>query len=212
MSAPDKLQVLSAIAEAIYESNDLAFHNVTHIKKMCRAAKYMQWANKTRMSNELRLAICYHDVVYFSHKSDNEAKSAELFRNIDKSISCIEDVDDSLYDVDEVVRLIGLTARHLDILDIKDFGTIPIHIQDSMTILDADLSGFSEPSFETYFGTTKALRAECPHLTDSEFYSRRKNFLVALLTKPSIYYSDYGRSVYEPRARANISRELELLY
>lgn len=212
MIAPDKLHALTSIAEAIYESNDLAYHNVTHIKKMCRSAKYLQLSNKTRISNELLLAICYHDVVYFSHKSDNEAKSAELFRKIDKSISCIEDVAEPLYDVDEVVRLIGLTARHLDILDVKDFGTSSINLQDSMTILDADLSGFSEPKFETYFETTKALRAECPHLTDSEFYSRRKNFLVALLTKPSMYYSDYGRSVYEPMARANISRELELLY
>ncbi|MGY1732586.1 metal-dependent phosphohydrolase [Geodermatophilus sp. SYSU D01045] len=138
------------------------------------------------------LAAWYHDVVYDPTRGDNEQASADRAR---AGLSGL--VPPAR--VDEVVRLVLLTARH----DAADGDA------DGAVLCDADLAVLAGPP-EAYAAYASAVREEYGHLPDEVFTAGRIAVLESLLALPALYRLPATRE-WEPRARANLAAELTLL-
>jgi predicted metal-dependent HD superfamily phosphohydrolase len=99
-----------------------------------------------------------------------------------------------------VARLVGLTAGHATEADDPD----------GELLCDADLAilAADDRAYATY---TDAIRREYAHVPEDAFRDGRAQVLKALLELPSIYRLDPLRAAWEAKARANLSRELEVL-
>jgi len=53
-----------------------------------------------------------------------------------------------------------------------------------------------------------ALRAESPHLADRHWLTSRRAVLTALLGRPHLFHTGFGRLHWEQAARDNLSTEL----
>ena len=201
-----RLNSLTTISNAMYEANGLPYHNLIHINQMVADAQNILEHCKTEMSDTLYLAIRYHDVVYDPTRKDNEAKSAALFLRIHEAISPLV-FNVPTYDPFHVQALINLTARHLEVLR---FGSVLCDEFDARVIMDADLAGFAGP-YEIMASNSHNIMLENSHVDVETFTKNRIGFLEAMLKKPQIYYTAFGRREYEEPARANIKRELETL-
>ena len=95
-----------AALEAAYATPTRAYHNVRHVEEVLRHFDAAQdeagWARPV----DVRLAVLYHDAIYEPGRKDNEARSADLAR---EHLQRWPQLD---VDVDRVVELILLTARH----------------------------------------------------------------------------------------------------
>lgn len=189
------------IATAMYEINDLGYHNLEHIHRMLDHAKEI--IGCPPLSKELELAIWYHDVIFVPGKRNNEFSSAKFFKVVATQLSMPDRVNKNI-----IENLILLTARHLDVLATDNEDVIGYT---GMVMLDADLAGFANTNYSEYLDINAALRTESAHLSDTKYVTGQIGFLEALLNKPSIYYTDYAKAVWEDRARLNIGKTIHLL-
>lgn len=76
--------------------------------------------------------------------------------------------------------------------------------------LDADLSilGTNETTYDRY---ARQIRQEYAHVPDDAFRQGRAAVLQSFLNRYEMFFSPLGKSYYEARARANMSRELARL-
>jgi predicted metal-dependent HD superfamily phosphohydrolase len=100
----------------------------------------------------------------------------------------------------EVARLVGLTAGHATGEDDPD----------GELLCDADLAVLAGDE-DAYASYTAAIRREYAHVPDDAFRDGRAQVLTALLELPSIYRLGPLHAAWEERARANLSRELQVL-
>lgn len=135
------------------------------------------------------MALWFHDAIYDPRATDNELKSAELFRQ------CTRDVASRSFR-DDVFRLI-MATRH---------GEPPTR-EDEKWVVDVDLSGFGAPR-DVFERESNAVRQEFAHLSDAQFVPGQCRFLASLLDRPRIYATDFFRERYERGARENIARQL----
>ena len=185
------------VATAMYEINDLGCHNLGHIHRMLDHAKeIIGFIGFKFLSKELELAIWYHDVIFVPGKRNNEFNSAKFFKVVATQLGLP-------YGGVLIEQLILLTSRHLDVLNTGDENVIGYT---DMVMLDADLAGFANTNYSEYLDINAALRTESAHLSDTEYVTGQIGFLEALLSKPSIYYTDYAKAVWEDRARLNIGK------
>lgn len=138
------------------------------------------------------LAAWFHDAIYEIGRSDNEAASALLAREMlsDRPIAV----------VDEVARLVEATATH-DV-DPRD--------ANAAALSDADLAvlaGVPE-QYEAYAALVRAEYAEVP---DATFGPARAAILDAMLSGGPIYATEYGRANWEAAARDNVTSEITRL-
>ena len=141
----------------------------------------------------VRLAAWYHDVVHDPRRDDNEAVSAGRARAGLRDLVPPERVT-------EVERLVLLTAGH-------DPGPGDA---DGAVLCDADLAVLASPP-EGYAAYASAVREEYRHLTDEQFTAGRIAVLEHLLALPALYRLPAVAEEWTPRARANLTAELELL-
>lgn len=137
-------------------------------------------------------AIAYHDAVYEVGATDNEARSAMLWR------SHAHDLPTELREA--VERAILATADHT-----------AIHADpDACWLVDLDLTPLGEP-WTLFSANTTALRQEIG-LPDSVAIPGQAVFLRRLLALPRIYRSsrngDAIATAYEATARINLTRVL----
>ncbi|WP_334162819.1 HD domain-containing protein [Phenylobacterium sp.] len=139
-------------------------------------------------------AIWWHDAVYDPTASDNEARSAALARRELPALGA------SPGEVDEVARLIRLTAGH-EVENGDRLGAVLVSI---------DLAVLSEaPS--AYDAYARAVREEYAHVPEPLWRAGRARVLQRFLDAPVIFPDPDFRAAREPRARANLARELETL-
>ena len=100
-------------------------------------------------------------------------------------------------EVHEVARLVLITAHHS-----------PASADLAGTrVSDADLAILAgEPA--RYRSSVAALRAESPHLADRLWLTSRQAVLTALLGRPHLFHTGFGRLHWEQAARDNLSTEL----
>jgi predicted metal-dependent HD superfamily phosphohydrolase len=142
----------------------------------------------------VRLAAWYHDAVYDVRRDDNEAASADLAA----STLPVYDFDDD--ETGEVARLVRLTATH----------AIEPGDRNGAVLCDADLAVLAGTPDE-YSAYRDAVRLEFRHVPDTAFVRGRSDLLRRLLNHDHLFATELGRREWEPRARENVTTELEEL-
>lgn len=142
----------------------------------------------------VRLAAWFHDAVYDPERADNEERSARLAARM------LADTDLGAQEIQEVVRLIELTATHAPEEDDRN----------GQVLCDADL-GILGSDPDAYAAYAAAVREEYAFVPDEFFKAGRAQVLNALLALPKLFHTPPARERFEERARRNIRTELELL-
>lgn len=173
-----------------YSGDQRAYHVFGHIEHCLDEFEPARYLAKDETAVEE--AIWHHDIVYDTHGSRNEERSAELFRSAHGRFLPAQFVEK----VEEMI----LATKH---------SSIPAD-SDTRLLLDVDLSilGQSPVVFDEY---EKQIRAEYSWVSDKRFAAGRSDILKTFLERPAIYLTDFFRNKYESQAEANLKRSLEQL-
>ena len=172
--------------DALYREPHRRYHSVSHIEHCLR--QFDLAADRMDEPDAVEMALWFHDAIYDIPTQDNERRSAELFaaraggRGSEQFRSTVH-------------RLIMVTA-HLK---------ASLQTLDESFMVDIDLSSFGLP-WEEFMRDTRAVRAEYPHVPDSEFRPQQKKFLEFLAARPVFCFTEFFRHRHEARARKNIER------
>lgn len=77
-------------------------------------------------------------------------------------------------------------------------------------MLDIDLVGLAD-DYDNYHDSAMLIRKEYYNTSIDNFIEGRKKFLQAMLDRKSIYYTDQFKTLYEDKARSNMSCELSYI-
>jgi predicted metal-dependent HD superfamily phosphohydrolase len=165
------------------------YHTTSHLQTVLSNVDTL--APQAADPDLVRLAAWFHDAVYDPRASDNEEASAELAAGVLGRLGVPAE------NVAEVRRLVLVTAGHA--VDPDD--------RNGAVLCDADLAILAG-SAEAYDAYAAAVRQEYAHVPDELFRVGRATVLRQLLELPSLYRIMPG---WEPRARANLERELAAL-
>lgn len=170
-----------------YEDPTRAYHNAGHIRDCLE-----QLDHHSSLADDLlalEFAIWFHDLVYDSKATDNEARSAEMAeRFLSETPIC-----------SKVGELIMATRHAVEVLS-----------GDSRLIVDIDLSilGRYESDYDRY---AEGIRREYAWVTDGDYAKGRSRVLSGFLQRAWIYSTQPFRDRYETQARLNMQRELDRL-
>lgn len=140
-----------------------------------------------------RIAFWCHDAVHTNTTPDDELASAQVARRLLAGHLTAREME-------EVQRLILLTITHC-----PEPGD-----EAGARVVDADLAALALP-WPDYERNTLDIRAELPHITDDQWCVGRRAFLEGFLAQEYLFHTALGRMQWEPKARANLRRELLLL-
>jgi len=174
------------------------YHTTTHLVEMFGALEELEDAREIddRKCSLARLAAWFHDAIYdpAARPGSNEADSAVLARQTLQQLSCSGD------DIDAIVRLIQLTARHDS--DAAEPLDAAFH--------DADLWILSAPGVR-FDGYCDQVREEYASVPDARYRNGRAAILGPLLHRDRIYRTSHALHNWETPARINLGRELSRL-
>ena len=179
--------------ERAYAEPGRRYHTRRHIEDCLE--KLSAWPGLT--SDERRVltwAIWWHDAIYDARAPDNEARSAELAREDLPALGATP------AEVDEVVRLILLTAGHAVAVGDR-LGAVLVSID--LSILAAAPAG--------YDAYVAGVREEYAHVPEDAWQRGRGAVLQRFLDTPTLFPDPAFRAAHEPRARDNLRRELSAL-
>lgn len=179
---------LYADLAAHYEAEGRHYHNLAHVQYMLEMICSLPAGEYDKTA--VQLAVWFHDVIYNPQRLDNEKQSAAYARQ------CLAPwLPPAL--VDEVVRLILLTAGH---------ETTATDANGSV-LLDADLAtlGADPAVYDRY---SAAIRREYAWVPEEIYRRERAKLLARFLQKERIFNCDTFRERFEERARQNLRREL----
>jgi predicted metal-dependent HD superfamily phosphohydrolase len=137
-----------------------------------------------------QLAVWFHDAVHDGEARVDEERSAAL------AVQALAPHLDAA-DVDEVARLVLLTADHSPAPDDVAGGLVS----------DADLAILAAAP-DRYGRYARQVRAEYAHVPDDAFRAGRAGVLRSLLDAGPLYRTAFAAERWEERARANLSAEL----
>ncbi|WP_400192331.1 hypothetical protein [Hymenobacter sp. B81] len=144
----------------------------------------------------LELAVWFHDVVYQSLRSDNEARSAEQARQLLQATTLRPDQHQRLG------RLIERTQHH--------GRAEPDDALDTHLLLDADLwvLGAEPTGYQEY---ARQVRQEYLLVPGLLYRRGRRRVLESLLDAPTLYHTPWAQAQREAPARRNLAAELATL-
>jgi predicted metal-dependent HD superfamily phosphohydrolase len=173
-----------------YTAKDRHYHNLDHIAYM------LELANRYKVDHVqfdlLLFAIFYHDIVYKSTRSDNEAQSAALAGERLRRLGIPES------GIQLVKEMIIATKAHQQ------------HEDDLINLLlDLDLAilGAEEARYDGY---SQGVRKEYSIYPDLLYKPGRRKVLQHFLSQDHIYTTPAFQAEFEDKARANLQRELAL--
>jgi predicted metal-dependent HD superfamily phosphohydrolase len=176
---------------AAYGEPHRAYHNAAHITEVLRwfdvVAEQVGW----RDPRAVYLAVVFHDAIYDPARRDNEARSAQLARELAGA-------------PERTAELILLTARHGSI-QFDESGDPGAVDADAAYFLDCDTAILGAPrdEFDAY---DAAIAAEYAHVPADAFRAGRAGFLAQLLARPQLFLTALFRTRLERVARANLAR------
>ncbi len=175
--------------EKNYSSKSRHYHNLKHLENMISDLDHVE--SQVNNIDALLFSIYYHDIVYKSTQSDNEHKSALVFK---ERISVT-----SFNHIEECVEQIEATKEHL----LSSYNDINI-------LLDLDLSilGKSENKYSEY---SQNIRKEYKIYPDFMYRKGRKKVLNHMLELESIFKNSFFKDKYETQAISNLRSELDTL-
>jgi len=145
------------------------------------------------------LALLFHDAVYIAGRTDNEARSAALAREVLGAVTSLTPAE--------------LTAIEQLILATKDHhARIGVASVDEAALLDIDLSILAAPR-EEYMRYARQIRDEWvpAAVSEAEFRIGRVAFLRRMLAAPHVFLTTNGQRRWDEAARANMTWELDAL-
>jgi predicted metal-dependent HD superfamily phosphohydrolase len=148
-----------------------------------------------RLSRLIACAILFHDAIYDPARTDNERRSALLWRRSAPT-------DLAARDIDWVAQTILATANHLAPRPART-----LRQRAMLWMLDLDLTPLGEEP-GLFARNTHALRVEYRHVPAGEWERRRMGFLRTLQSAPALYRSAPIAAAFAARARRNIAREV----
>lgn len=181
------------IVEDHYHEDHRAYHGWIHIGAMLKDLDSVRFVPEFAAItlDEVELAIFFHDVVYDPQASDNEARSADLFREAATGMPPDR--------IDRVANMILATTRHE-----------PSDDPQTQLLLDLDLAILGAPANE-YRRYCGAIRAEYEHVPASQWRTGRGAVLKKFLLRPVIYQTPHFHALLEANAREHINDELDSL-
>lgn len=185
IGGPASAKAVFARLARFYGEPHRHYHTLGHIwrclEEFDRAVELMDNPDAVEM------ALWFHDAIYVSGAGDNEWRSADLFRQWSEGYA------DPVFGK-RVGALIMVTTHRESPTE-----------RDQRFIVDIDLSSFGLP-WDEFERDGRHIRAECADRTDEEYFPGHLRFLLALLNRPAIYFTDYFHRRYEQIARANAQR------
>jgi predicted metal-dependent HD superfamily phosphohydrolase len=176
---------------AHYRAPDRAYHTLQHLAECLDHFDSARPFVKEPI--DVELALWLHDVIYDTHRSDNEEASAQWAQSHLLAAGVVPAT------VNRVIELIQLT-KHVDEPSDED-GALLLDID--LAILGADPERFAE-----YEGQ---VRQEYQWVPWPAFCMGRSQILRAFLQRPSIYRTDFFRARLEAQARINLAASLDRL-
>ncbi|WP_246000024.1 HD domain-containing protein [Nocardioides pocheonensis] len=186
---PDRTDLRDQLLAAY--ANGRGYHDTRHLAEVLERLDELGESGNA----ELVLAAWYHDAVY-----DGRRHAEERSARLAESDLTGADLPGTGVDVAEVARLVRLTAHH-------DPGPGD-HAGEALC--DADLAILSAGP-ERYREYTAGVRDEYAALSDETFRAGRLAVLEELAGRDRLFRTAYARERWEPRARANLRREIEEL-
>jgi predicted metal-dependent HD superfamily phosphohydrolase len=166
------------------------YHNESHVSECLN--QFRKYGSLARHSEEVELAIWFHDAVYDTTLSDNEEMSAAWAKEYLNSVRAKPDA------VDRIVDMILATKTHIAISE------------DSELMIDIDLGILGTPQniFEEY---DLAIRKEYHWIPEKDYRKGRAQVLKSFLDREAIYRTVVIRDIYEAQARENLTRKVDEL-
>ncbi len=171
-----------------YRQPSRHYHNLKHIEALLG---HLEDCHLVTDSKVVALAIWFHDIIYNPFSSTNEEDSANILANFAKATTLSGEQQKA------AVAYVRATAKHTPLTETLD----------ERLFLDFDLSILGSPP-STYQSYCKNIRAEYHQVPDKIFYSKRKELLLAMISKPTLFWSDFGRDKWQEQASSNIEVEL----
>jgi predicted metal-dependent HD superfamily phosphohydrolase len=175
---------------AAYAQPSRHYHTRRHVAACLR--ELQRWRDLAERSNEIAVALWFHDAVYDTHRADNEARSADWASRYLDAARAPRDA------IARIAAMIRATASHV------------ADDADTALLLDIDLAilGASPRVFASY---DRAIRAEYAWVPELEYRQARHRVLASFLDRATIYQTAPLRERYEARARANLTKLLKKL-
>ncbi len=171
-----------------------SYHDERHLEDVLLSLDQLATRGE-RLSPATLLAAWFHDSVYSGASGSDEHDSARL-------------AADAL----GALGLAPSVVRHVGELIVATTPAMPhLHVDAPLAhLLDADLAIFASGDAR-YRQYTSAVRAEYAHLSGDEFRTGRARILGSYLAQPTIYRTPVSQQLWEERARANLTREIDEL-
>ena len=174
-----------------YREEHRHYHTAAHVEACVR--HLCRFGALAENASEIELALWFHDAIYQTRSSDNEAASARWARRF------VADAGGS----DELGQAVEdhiLATRHLE----------PLRRDSSAWVVDIDLGILGAPA-AVYDRFEADIRSEYVWVPGPLFRRKRAEILRGFLERPSIYLTDLFRDELESRARENVGRAVEAL-
>lgn len=183
--AYDRAIHIASIVGKAYNRPEVHYHTFHHVNMIYEFAHL----NEITLETYEKLAIAFHDVIYYVRSDLNEANSALFMKSMLGGI-----VDPQI--LGTAACTITETGKHMN-----DRVVI-----DSHKVMDLDLYSLALP-WEDFLVANESINKEYSKvLTQEEFMKRRKNFLELFLKKDYIYRTPLFRTKLEAPARRNIEQ------
>jgi predicted metal-dependent HD superfamily phosphohydrolase len=175
-----------------YTQPDRHYHHLNHIDRVLTTLA--RFSNRFQDPITISLAAWFHDFVYDSQASDNEAQSARVAKEL------LTNLGVSINSIDRVQQLILATQGHK--VDPSD--------ADLCIFLDADLAilGADPVLYQAY---QRSIRCEYNWVSDLEYKAGRIRVLKSFLQRDRLYHTELLFNELESTARCNIQQEIDLL-
>jgi len=174
-----------------YSGKKRYYHNLQHLHHLYQELEPVR--DQILNRNALLFSLFYHDIVYISHRKDNEEQSALV-------------AQERLISLGVPGAVIQLCMHHIHATKVHQQDEDP----DTNLFTDADLSilGADWNTYERYFKHVRKEYALFPYFL---YKKGRKQALLHFLEMPGIYKTAHFRQLYEEQARNNLQAELQLL-
>ena len=168
------------------------YHKMSHITAALK--KFDVIRDRLSDPDAVEMAIWLHDVIYDAKRSDNEEASARYAQKLLTSLG----------------HTARTTNRVMDLIEATKHAHDARLTADAKYMVDIDLSSFGVP-WKTFARNGANLRKEYAHLADADHTKNQIAFLGSMLARKHIYATQFFRERYEARARANITKTLDIL-
>lgn len=174
---------------AAYGAPERHYHTLHHLSTLLNRLETVP----LRDAVVVQLAVWFHDVVYSSLRSDNEAKSAAL------ALAFLRETSLEPARQQRVAFLIERTADHTQPQPPDDL--------DLLYFLDADLSILGAPEAD-YWAYARQVRREYRLVPDLLYRPGRRKVLAKMLAAPELFRTPEMRAELDAAARHNLAAEI----